>query len=791
MTLRSELLLASAAVAALVLSAADARAAECFGRPTPSAKAGATTLVRGPEVGLRRASDSAYRRPAAGSDVLLNDAVRTGRQSFLQLKLCDWSTYMFGPSSESAIEEFYSPDGALQRRLVNFVRGGFRLTSGQTSRAPTDVRFNAYGATMGVRGTSVTTVELDGAPIVLLDGPSSGNNGLARRGWVVFTADDGRTVELRRPGWAVRLGPDGPSRPFKPSAALLQRIYAAFLPSFTDVEEPDGLDGPGSGDPLTESGQDRQQGALPLQIAGLNSLTDQDEDDRLPDEPGRPRPGDVRPPQFAPDLDFAVPDPLGIARLTDLDAFGAGVPGGLGHFFGLVPATLTTPDGQVVSGFATVQLEIDFANRRLAPSPATSFVITDFTVGPDSPTQRRFVDPGSNLFPPTVSFDQGLDGRAAFRSEVAADVSVNRGTERYQYLFRLSDGGVLTLDLSAVLRTTAATERADAFGLGFVPGRGRYVSFTDTFDTLASTAELAAFATAPSPFGEPVTGFASNFDTFLSTSLGTFPGVITAAVQIDLAAGTIGGRGSYVAFNIGPSASTPGGAGGTYLLPLDRTAPLSGGLQGLAFYSLESLRQSLGTAQSPAAGQVAIGRDLDYASIAGLLEQSGLPTADAAAYLDPVFEALPPLTRVSELDAVSGPSGGVFYFEGEGLAEFVDPVLGTLNGIAVGEIDIDFAARAVGGGRSYVGAIFPSSNYSFVADIPLTPFSSGAGGFAVFGDASAADLLTSSLILLFNGETGTPGETADIFFRWRDGQGEGEGELRNVPRLPGRSDGPG
>ncbi|MCK5748819.1 MAG: FecR domain-containing protein, partial [Oricola sp.] len=153
--LKSAHLLKSAASAlVLALLPLGANAAECFDNETDDPKAGNATAVVGPEVDVDRMSQSAIFRPESGDDMFTGDTVRTGDESHLQLKLCDWSTYTFSPNSESSISEFYDPSGAGRRRIVNYARGGLRMSSGRdTEPGATDVEIQESGVTMGVRGT--------------------------------------------------------------------------------------------------------------------------------------------------------------------------------------------------------------------------------------------------------------------------------------------------------------------------------------------------------------------------------------------------------------------------------------------------------------------------------------------------------------------------------------------------------------------------------------------------------------------------------------------------------------
>ena len=183
----------AASVAALSFVPFAAQAAECFDRNTDDPKAGNATAVVGPAIDVERENRDGAFRPASGADMFTGDTVRTGDESHLQLKLCDWSTYTFSPNSESAINEFFDTQGAGRRRVVNFFRGGFRFSSGRdTEPGSTEVEIQESGVTMGVRGTNVILVELDGFVYALLEGPVRDNTGLTPKGLVQFWTDDNR-----------------------------------------------------------------------------------------------------------------------------------------------------------------------------------------------------------------------------------------------------------------------------------------------------------------------------------------------------------------------------------------------------------------------------------------------------------------------------------------------------------------------------------------------------------------------------------------------------------------------
>jgi hypothetical protein len=381
--------IASAAIVALALSPATADAARCFGRDTGALKAGNATAVRGPDVGVRKTNAPDFTRPGAGDDIFGGDRVRTGDASMLQLKLCDWSTYTFSPGSESNINEFYSADGAQRRRVINYVRGGLRILSGKDAEPNTEVTFEESGVTMGVRGTGVVVIELDGVVYALLEGPGFDNSGLADPGLVDFTDDRKQEIvaKLSRPGFAVTVGTDGVSAPFMPSAELLKRLYAAFTPA-TEPTSPVG--GAGGASAAEESGQGAQDGADALQFAAAQGEAQNEATDNFPTDLNK--------------LDIEIPE--GVYTLVELDLVDGILGGNTFQYTGQGDFVFTAATGEQAVGDSALGLEINFANRTLG--------------GGNSFISISYVDPISSVFTGQQAgiglfgFDQGVGGLAFF-----------------------------------------------------------------------------------------------------------------------------------------------------------------------------------------------------------------------------------------------------------------------------------------------------------------------------------------------------------------------------------------
>ena len=803
----------AASFAALCLVGAGAQAAECFDRDAAEIKAGNATAVTGPEVGLQRSDADGFMRPRAGADLFTGDRVRTGEASHLQLKLCDWSTYTFSPQSESEISEFYSEDGARRRRVVNFFRGGFRLASGRsTEPGSTEVRIQESGVTMGVRGTSVLLAEVDGVVYAVLEGPVKDNTGYQPRGEVGFWTGDNRNAiisRLRQPGWAVTVGPEGVSEPFKAPDIILQRIYQAFVPAPPPGEEVAATSPSGAGDPEGDSGQAAQQGATGSQQASNAGQTSNKGAKDLPTQPSEAGvstesnfneafPSDLFPP---------IEDLANVLSGEELETFGGTAPGGRGFFSALVPAALVEsgPQGDVVldEGVAFIQMHIDFDARSLWPEVGVSFIKLDFSVSDvndltieDRDFQTTFLRSiGAAVNTP---FDTALGDLGVFRPEdTGIQFIVRKGVDA-------NGAETITLDTTVIfdendpLQPTDPGQRAEAFfnGLEFQPGQAELVRFSGTFADIATRTELenlprsdvALFTGSGSLNVFPI-GADDQFG--FVNSLFFAPGFVQ--FQIDFANRLIGGGQSFVFLNIAQGAplSSPASSifpGAQVFIPFDTPAPFDSGLFNLGLFPLSSLTND----PDVFAGQLILrGSDsgLTIAEFgAALNTDSGLDLL----VLDFLFEnPFGPITTSAELLSLQGTG---FY---AGFGGFAQLVLGdfaaTLTGNARVEIDIDFDNRTIGGGESFVEIVLDSDPQNIVTltdFMQSVPFSRAEGDLALFGLDSGdfANGVIDNLNLIirndqglatvaetdftFSDAAGNPG-VADVFLQFQTGSSAG------------------
>ncbi len=765
-----------ASTAVLSLALTSAQAAECFDRDTNDPKAGNATAVIGPAVDVERMNRSDSFRPRNGADMFSGDRVRTGANSHLQLKLCDWSTYTFSPDSDSAISEFFDSEGAGRRRVVNFFRGGMRFASGRdTAPGSTEVEIQESGVTMGVRGTNVILVELDGYVYALLEGPVRDNSGLTPKGLVEFWTDDNRNAieaTLMRPGFAVRIGPDGVSEPFRADAELLRRIYSAFVPV---VPEGDGETFEYAGDALDESGQGTQEGDEYKEYAENKNDKDDEQTEQRPEDEDE----EMQPP----------PTMIPVGEILPLDAledFAAAQQNPDGHIFVLAPATMQVDNGGAITtetGVAMFQVAVDWASRTVAPDALASFVKFDFTVtDPNDLTQRNF----SGLQPFAV-LDQYFQALLASNNVPFASGSggfAEFTTPTYMLTIRQGPNGTVTADVSLDWSATDPGQgtgfmiTSSAEDLVLSPGAGDLAYFSNNLGSIYSLSELNGLVRGGVSI---LTGSSTDVVSTLGAAT-KLTGTAVAQLEIDFTNRTIGGGSSFVAFATATDAAT-GGQSTAQHVALDQAVSFDSGLFALAFYTLAPMSSDPNVLQ----GQVQVynpeGLGAYIASIldddAGNHIYSELSLSDGS--------SPGPLTSVAELDAFNGI--GSFFYDGTGVfggfAQLRDAGGSFYFGTVDAAIDINFVSRTIGGGASYVTVDISGAGLNFTETLNSVSFNDALNGVAAFGlnadDFSGSNIDAALLLIRNNPQLGTASE-ADLHINFNDGAGGvGSGEIYHMP----------
>lgn len=136
--------------------------------PVAAQQIGAAAIARNQVSGSQPA-----RSIAVGSDVFRNEVVRTGADSQARLVFLDDTNVALGPQSSVTLDRFvYSGDNSAQAVSVNFARGVFRFTSGNSEKRAYQLRTPL--ATIGVRGTVLDIrSEASRTTVVLVEGEAT------------------------------------------------------------------------------------------------------------------------------------------------------------------------------------------------------------------------------------------------------------------------------------------------------------------------------------------------------------------------------------------------------------------------------------------------------------------------------------------------------------------------------------------------------------------------------------------------------------------------------------------
>lgn len=158
---------------------------------------------------------------ATGNGVFANDRITTGADSVAQLLFSDQTTLSIGQRSQVTLDRYvYDPHGSAGDVGVTLAGGAMRFVTGRQD--PRNYQVRTPVATIGVRGTIVDLLMLDGRMFGILD-----------EGRVIFTLPNGQTVELNRPGTAIEFFSDGTtSRPFTWRGRYEQSFSTATFPLF-------------------------------------------------------------------------------------------------------------------------------------------------------------------------------------------------------------------------------------------------------------------------------------------------------------------------------------------------------------------------------------------------------------------------------------------------------------------------------------------------------------------------------------------------------------------------------
>lgn len=217
------LLLSSALILGLPALAAD--------------QAGVSAAVRG-QVALTRQQLVVGRQVVGGEPILLEDAIKSGQRSGMQILLLDETVFTIGPESELVIDEFvYDPKTNAGKLSAEVTKGVFRFVSGKIAHEkPEDMNVKLPSGTLGVRGTMVAgrvgATQKSSRLVLLGEGPEN-DTGAPAGAFIACNA--GTCVRINRPGFGTSI--DGPDSPPVAPFRFAQEELDALTRS---VSDPDG-----------------------------------------------------------------------------------------------------------------------------------------------------------------------------------------------------------------------------------------------------------------------------------------------------------------------------------------------------------------------------------------------------------------------------------------------------------------------------------------------------------------------------------------------------------------------
>jgi len=233
------------------LGAVYACAAVMFALPAAAQNAdgniGAAVAVRNQVTSNHGGQDRAL---ATGNRVFQNDRISTGVNSVAQLMFTDHTTLSVGPRSQVTLDRYvYDPSRGAGDVAVGFATGALRFVTG--TQAPRNYQVRTPVAAIGVRGTIVDLLMIDGRMFGILD-----------EGAVTFTLPGGGTIDVDHPGKAVEFFSNGTaSRPFTWRGSYESSLGAATYPLFGNpFAEFPGYDGFNDADDATNHTDDVNAG---------------------------------------------------------------------------------------------------------------------------------------------------------------------------------------------------------------------------------------------------------------------------------------------------------------------------------------------------------------------------------------------------------------------------------------------------------------------------------------------------------------------------------------------------
>ncbi len=193
-------------VALVLLVSGSALAAE---------QAGVSAAVKG-QVALARAQVPG-RPVSSGEEIFLQDSIRSGPRSGMQILLLDETVFTIGPDSELVVDEFvYDPATSAGRLSAHVAKGVFRFVTGKIAKeSPSHMNVTLPSGNIGVRGTMVagSVDPVTRSSLVILLGEGA-DNAAGDPAGSIDVCNAGRCTQVERPGFAVRIdGVEAPPTP--------------------------------------------------------------------------------------------------------------------------------------------------------------------------------------------------------------------------------------------------------------------------------------------------------------------------------------------------------------------------------------------------------------------------------------------------------------------------------------------------------------------------------------------------------------------------------------------------
>ncbi len=175
-------------MACLLVGAGAAHAA-------PTERIGATVQVVNE---VSAAFEQDRRDLTLGDDVHQDELIEVGPDSIGELEFDDETKLALGPGSRMMLDKFvYNGEKSKGDIVVNLVKGAFRFITGVASKP--SYRIKTPGAAITVRGTVFDTFVAQDSTIWLL----------LLEGGITACNDRATCKDLSRPGWILRVRPDG------------------------------------------------------------------------------------------------------------------------------------------------------------------------------------------------------------------------------------------------------------------------------------------------------------------------------------------------------------------------------------------------------------------------------------------------------------------------------------------------------------------------------------------------------------------------------------------------------